>query len=112
MHLRRIRYVAKLSTPSHPCELVYVGGQRCGQRAFHRAGTHWYCKRHLAGVKAGTTRSATGVMATPEGYQISIGRERRRPGVDKRRRLTEDQERVRRKRQATKQHRDGVGRFS
>ena len=105
--------MAKLSTPSHPCELVYVGGSHCGQRAFHKVGTHWYCKRHRAGVAAGTTRSAPGRAATPEGYRRLMGQARRR-GVDLRRLrrpLTEEQERARRKRAAAHQARDPFGRF-
>jgi hypothetical protein len=103
--------MAKLSTPSHPCELVYVGGSHCGQRAFHKVGTHWYCRRHIAGVRAGTLRSATGRAATPEGYRDAMGLSRRR-GTDRRRGpLTPEQELARRKRQAAEQHRDHFGRF-
>jgi hypothetical protein len=103
--------MAKLSTPSHPCELVYVGGAHCGQRAFRKVGAHWYCRRHIVGIREGTLKSATGFMATPAGYRATVG-DYRRKGSDRRRGpLTAEQELARRKRQAAKQGRDSLGRF-
>jgi hypothetical protein len=60
--------MAKLSTPSHPCSLVYVGGYVCQQRAFRKGlGGEWRCRKHT------TTISAVGFMATKAGWQfISI----------------------------------------
>lgn len=55
---------AKLSTPSHPCELVYVGGHICNQRAFRKGiNAEYRCKRHL------TSKSAERFMASKEGWE-------------------------------------------
>jgi hypothetical protein len=60
--------MAKLSTHSEPCSLVFVGGSTCGRRAFRHIGERWFCKFHLEAFRVGTVRDAVGFMATRAGW--------------------------------------------